>query len=91
MSKAVSNSNKELVSRLWYLVFALIVYRIGAHIPVPGIDHAKVQQLFESGEGSIFQLFNMFSGGAVSNASLLALGVAPYISASIVLQLFTHM
>ena len=49
MSKAVSNSNKELVSRLWYLVFALIVYRIGAHIPVPGIDHAKVQQLFESG------------------------------------------
>ena len=91
MSKAVSNSNKELVSRLWYLVFALIVYRIGAHIPVPGIDHAKVQQLFESGEGSIFQLFNMFSGGALSNASLLALGVAPYISASIVLQLFTHM
>ena len=91
MSKVVSNSNKELVSRLWYLVFALIVYRIGAHIPVPGIDHAKVQQLFESGEGSIFQLFNMFSGGALSNASLLALGVAPYISASIVLQLFTHM
>ena len=76
MSKVVSNSNKELVSRLWYLVFALIVYRIGAHIPVPGIDHAKVQQLFESGEGSIFQLFNMFSGGALSNASLLALGVA---------------
>lgn len=91
MSKVVSNSNKELVSRLWYLVFALIVYRIGAHIPVPGIDHSKVQQLFESGEGSIFQLFNMFSGGALSNASLLALGVAPYISASIVLQLFTHM
>lgn len=91
MSKAARNSNKELVARLWYLVFALVIYRIGVHIPVPGIDHAKVQRLFESGEGSIFQLFNMFSGGALSNASLLALGVAPYISASIVLQLFTHM
>ena len=90
-AKISNNSNKELISRLWYLIFALIIYRIGAHIPVPGIDHTKVRQLFESGEGSIFQLFNMFSGGALSNASLLALGVAPYISASIVLQLFTHM
>ncbi|MDO4642344.1 MAG: preprotein translocase subunit SecY [Cardiobacteriaceae bacterium] len=88
---AAGNSSGELKVRLWYLVFALIVYRIGVHIPVPGVDHDKVRQLFNSGEGSIFQLFNMFSGGALSNASLLALGVAPYISASIVLQLFTHM
>ena len=91
MAKPASNSHKELISRLWYLVFALIIYRIGVHIPVPGVDHEKVRQLFDSGDGSIFQLFNMFSGGALSNASLLALGVAPYISASIVLQLFTHM
>jgi len=91
MAKPASNSHKELISRLWYLVFALIIYRIGVHIPVPGVDHEKVRQLFNSGDGSIFQLFNMFSGGALSNASLLALGVAPYISASIVLQLFTHM
>ena len=68
-AKISNNSNKELISRLWYLIFALIIYRIGAHIPVPGIDHTKVRQLFESGEGSIFQLFNMFSGGALSNAS----------------------
>ena len=91
MAKPASNSHKELISRLWYLVFALIIYRVGVHIPVPGVDHEKVRQLFDSGDGSIFQLFNMFSGGALSNASLLALGVAPYISASIVLQLFTHM
>lgn len=91
MAKSASNSHKELSSRLWYLVFALVIYRIGVHIPVPGVDHEKVRQLFDSGDGSIFQLFNMFSGGALSNASLLALGVAPYISASIVFQLFTHM
>lgn len=91
MAKPVSSPYKELTSRLWYLVGALIVYRIGAHIPVPGVDHEKVRQLFESGEGSLFQLFNMFSGGALSNASLLALGVAPYISSSIVVQLLTHM
>ena len=80
MAKSASNSHKELSSRLWYLVFALVIYRIGVHIPVPGVDHEKVRQLFDSGDGSIFQLFNMFSGGALSNASLLALGVAPYIS-----------
>jgi preprotein translocase, secY subunit len=91
MAKLANNSLKELMSRLWYLVLALIIYRIGVHIPVPGVNHEKVRDLFNSGEGSIFQLFNMFSGGALSNASLLALGVAPYISASIVFQLFTHM
>lgn len=91
MAKPAINPYKELTSRLWYLVFALIIYRVGAHIPVPGVDLARIRELFESGEGSIFQLFNMFSGGALSNASLLALGVAPYISASIVMQLMSHM
>lgn len=91
MAKPAVNPYKELTSRIWYLVFALIIYRVGAHIPVPGVDLARIREMFDSGEGSIFQLFNMFSGGALSNASLLALGVAPYISASIVMQLMTHM
>lgn len=87
----VENPYKELTSRLWFLVVALIVYRVGAHIPVPGVNLDRIRDMFSSGEGSIFQLFNMFSGGALSNASLLALGVAPYISASIVMQLMSHM
>lgn len=90
MAKA-ENPYKELTSRLWFLVIALIVYRIGAHIPVPGVNLDRIRDMFSSGDGSIFQLFNMFSGGALSNASLLALGVAPYISASIVMQLMSHM
>lgn len=65
--------------------------KIGAHIPVPGVNLDRIRDMFSSGDGSIFQLFNMFSGGALSNASLLALGVAPYISASIVMQLMSHM
>lgn len=91
MAKPIIDPFKELKSRLWYLVVALIIYRIGVHIPVPGVDLVQVRKLFEQGGGSIFQLFNMFSGGALSNASLLALGVAPYISASIVMQLLSHM
>lgn len=91
MVKAEENPYKELTSRLWFLIIALIVYRIGAHIPVPGVNLDLIRDMFSSGEGSIFQLFNMFSGGALSNASLLALGVAPYISASIVMQLMSHM
>lgn len=89
--KPQENPYKELISRFWYMVLAMIVYRIGAHIPVPGVDLERIRAIFSSGEGSIFQLFNMFSGGALSNASLLALGVAPYISASIVVQLMSHM
>lgn len=91
MAKASLNPYKELNSRIWYLILALIVYRIGVHIPVPGVDLARIRDLFNSGEASLFQLFNMFSGGALSNASLLALGVAPYISASIVMQLMAQM
>lgn len=74
MAKA-ENPYKELTSRLWFLIIALIVYRVGAHIPVPGVNLDRIRDIFSSGEGSIFQLFNMFSGGALSNASLLALGV----------------
>ena len=83
-----TNSGKgELKSRLLFVLGALIVYRIGSFIPVPGIDAAVLAQLVEQQKGTIIDMFNMFSGGALSRASILALGIMPYISASIVIQL----
>lgn len=79
----------DLKKRLWFLLGALIVYRIGAHIPVPGIDPAALEQLFRSQEGGILDMFNMFSGGALSRFTVFALGIMPYISASIIMQLMT--
>jgi preprotein translocase subunit SecY len=76
-----------LKRRVVFLLLALIVYRIGVHIPVPGVNPAAIAQMF--GKGGIFDMFNMFSGGALRNASLFALGITPYISASIVIQLMT--
>jgi preprotein translocase subunit SecY len=78
-----------LKRRLWFLLFALIVYRIGAHVPVPGIDPVVLKDLFESQQGGILGMFNMFSGGALSRFSIFALGIMPYISASIIMQLGT--
>src|SRR6185436_3194449 len=80
----------DLRQRLLFLIGALIVYRIGTYIPVPGIDPARLQQFFEQQSGTILSMFNMFSGGALQRLSLFALGVMPYISASIVLQMGTH-
>ncbi len=71
-------------------MLALVVYRIGAHIPVPGIDPAQLEQLFKSQSGGILNLFNMFSGGALSRFTVFALGIMPYISASIIMQLMTY-
>lgn len=79
----------DLRRRLVFLVLALIVYRIGTHIPVPGIDPNQLAQLFQQNSGGILGLFNMFSGGALSRFSVLALGIMPYISASIIMQLLT--
>ncbi|HEX8979790.1 MAG TPA: preprotein translocase subunit SecY [Parasulfuritortus sp.] len=79
----------DLKRRLWFLVGALIVYRIGAHIPVPGIDPTVLEQLFKSQQGGILGMFNMFSGGALKRFTVFALGIMPYISASIILQLLT--
>jgi len=79
----------DLKRRLWFLLGALIVYRIGAHIPVPGIDPATLEQLFRSQQGGILGMFNMFSGGALSRFTVFALGIMPYISASIIMQLLT--
>jgi preprotein translocase subunit SecY len=73
--------------RLWFLLGALVVYRIGAHIPVPGIDPIAMAQLFKQNEGGILGMFNMFSGGAISRFAVFALGITPYISASIIMQL----
>ena len=80
----------DLSSRLWFLLGALIVYRIGAHIPVPGINPEVLAELFDSQKGGILGMFNMFSGGALSRFTILALGIMPYISASIIMQMATH-
>ena len=80
----------DLRRRLVFLLLALVVYRIGTHIPVPGIDPEQLQQLFQGQQGGILSLFNMFSGGALARFSVLALGIMPYISASIIMQLMTY-
>ena len=80
----------DLRRRLVFLLLALLVYRVGAHIPVPGIDPTQLQSLFKTQEGGILSLFNMFSGGALSRFAVFALGIMPYISASIVMQLLTY-
>ena len=81
----------DLKRRLLFLLGALVVYRIGAHIPVPGIDPTVLEQLFRSQQGGILGMFNMFSGGALSRFTIFALGIMPYISASIIMQLASVM
>ena len=87
----VKSGLKELKSRLFFVLIAIIVYRFGAYIPVPGIDPIKLAHFFNSQTNSIFSLFNMFSGGALSRLSLFALGIMPYISASIIIQLLSSL
>jgi len=82
---------QELLRRLLFVLIALLVYRIGTHIPVPGIDPERLRALFEQNQGGILELFNMFSGGALERMSILALGVMPYITASIIMNLLTAM
>ena len=79
----------ELKQRLWFVFMALIVLRLGSFVPIPGIDAAVLAQLFDQQKGTIVEMFNMFSGGALERASVLALGIMPYISASIIMQLLT--
>lgn len=81
----------ELRSRLLFVFFALLIYRVGTHIPVPGIDPSQLAALFNQNQGGILELFNMFSGGAWERMSILALGVIPYITASIIMNLMTMM
>ena len=90
-SSQIGKSGKygDLKKRLMFLLGALVVFRIGAHIPVPGIDPVALADLFKSQQGGILGMFNMFSGGALSRFTLFALGIMPYISASIIMQLMT--
>lgn len=89
VNPSIAKSDKfgDLRRRLVFLLLALVVYRIGAHIPVPGIDPEQLTKLFKTQEGGILSLFNMFSGGALSRFAVFALGIMPYISASIIMQL----
>lgn len=79
----------ELKSRLMFVLLGILVYRLGAHIPVPGLDPQKLAHFFNQQQNTIFGLFNMFSGGALSRVTVFAIGIMPYISASIIIQLFS--
>ena len=80
---------EELKKRIWFTLGALIVYRLGTYIPLPGIDPEALRQSFQSASGGVLGLFNMFSGGAVERMAIFALNIMPYISASIIVQLLT--
>ncbi|UYG08013.1 preprotein translocase subunit SecY [Halomonas sp. M4R1S46] len=86
---AMGSGLSELWARLRFVLLAIVVYRIGAHIPVPGINPDQLAALFREQQGTILGMFNMFSGGALERMSILALGIMPYISASIIMQLLT--
>lgn len=77
----------DLKNRLLFLLGALVVFRIGAHIPVPGVDAAALAKLYESASGGMLGMLNMFSGGSLERFSIFAIGIMPYISASIIVQL----
>lgn len=87
--KTMQGGLAELKQRLLFVLLAIIVYRIGAHIPVPGLDVTRLKALFSSNQSGILGLFDLFSGGALQRLSLFSLGVMPYISASIIVQLLT--
>ncbi|MBQ7586260.1 MAG: preprotein translocase subunit SecY [Desulfovibrionaceae bacterium] len=86
-SPSLSQGQVELGKRILWTFFLLCCYRIGVHVPIPGVDANAIAQFFESMSGTLFGLFDMFSGGGLSNVSVFALGVMPYISASIIMQL----
>ncbi|MCO5120527.1 MAG: preprotein translocase subunit SecY [Burkholderiaceae bacterium] len=86
---ATASKSGDLRRRLVFLALALVVYRLGTHIPVPGIDPGELAKLFQSQQGGVLGMFNMFSGGALERFSIFALGIMPYISASIIMQLLT--
>lgn len=87
MAMAKGSGLGELWARLKFLFLAILVYRVGTHIPVPGVNPVQLEALFNQNSGTILGLFNMFSGGALQRMSIFALGIMPYISASIIMQL----
>ncbi|CAM5188300.1 preprotein translocase subunit SecY [Alishewanella longhuensis] len=90
-SRAAKGGFSKLKTRLLFVLLAIIVFRLGSFVPIPGIDATVLAQLFEQQRGTIVEMFNMFSGGALERASVFALGIMPYISASIIVQLLTVM
>jgi preprotein translocase subunit SecY len=89
--KGAKGGMSELSARLLFVFFAIVVFRLGSFVPIPGIDANVLAQFFEQQKGTIVEMFNMFSGGALERASVFALGIMPYISASIIVQLLTVM
>lgn len=89
VSNQASSGLAELKSRIIFVIIGILVYRLGAHIPVPGLDPQKLANFFVEQQNTIFGLFNMFSGGALSRITVFAIGIMPYISASIIMQLFS--
>lgn len=79
----------ELTNRLFFTLIMLVVFRLGAHIPAPGVDAHVLAQIFTQASGTVLGLFNMFSGDALSKFSIFSLGIMPYISAAIILELLT--
>ena len=84
------NNMSDLWKRLRFVFFAILVYRIGTHIPIPGIDPDRLAALFQQNQGTIIEMFNLFSGGALERMSIFALNVVPYISSAIIMQLFSN-
>ena len=80
---------KELKKKIWFTLLALIVYRLGTYIPLPGIDSQVLDDIFQQNAGGILGMFDMFSGGALGRMTIFALNIMPYISASIIIQLMT--
>ena len=80
----------DLWKRLRFVFFAILIYRIGSHIPIPGIDPDRLASLFQQNQGTIIEMFNLFSGGALERMSIFALNVVPYISSAIIMQLFSN-
>ena len=89
-SSKMSSISVDLKNRIMFLIGALFVFRVGSHIPVPGVDAVALNRLFESANNGILGMLNMFSGGSLSRFSVFAIGIMPYISASIVMQLATE-
>src|SRR6201996_6010932 len=90
MNLGVFSKATELKKRIWFTLIALVVYRLGTWIPVPGIDPHVLQDIFrKSGGGGILGMFDMFSGGALQRMTIFALNIMPYVSASIIVQVMT--
>ena len=85
-----NSSMSDLWKRIRFVILAIVIYRIGTHIPIPGIDPQRLEDLFSQNQGTILEMFNLFSGGALERMSVFALNVIPYISSAIIMQLFSN-